>query len=164
MASAPPEWPVRLWESWWQMLGLRAPFSGNVRQAIDTAVVRSVGSQLGFINISERASGDPDLERRIVENVASYGRQLSQLLDAVGVLIQHRGGEPLGGQDQAALDQLLRLHKQISEEKQRTRRERVDRLEHELERLRADPRTGSADLARLQRALENGPGEDDRRA
>jgi hypothetical protein len=97
--TSAPEWPRRLWESWWQLLGLHAPLSGDVTQAIDTAAVRAVGSQLGFININERASGDPDLERRIVENVASYGRQLSQLLAAVGVLIEHRDGESLDGDD-----------------------------------------------------------------
>jgi hypothetical protein len=148
------EWVGRQWESWWRMFGLRAPLSGDVTQAIDTALIRSVGSQLGFINISEPASNDPALERRIVENVASYGRQLSRLLDAVDVLIRHRGGEPLDAVDQGALAQLQKLHQQISEEKERAESARVDRLVRELQRLARDPHTSRATLDRLRQALE----------
>jgi hypothetical protein len=46
------------------------------------------GNQMGFININTQASADPALEAQIVERVASYGRQLGRLSDAVGVVLK----------------------------------------------------------------------------
>jgi hypothetical protein len=84
----------------------RAPLSGDVTQAIDTSLIRSFGEQLGFININTTGAGDAQLERRIVEQVASYGRQLGGVLDAVGVLIRHDIAGELPPEDRRALERL----------------------------------------------------------
>jgi hypothetical protein len=74
-------WPQHVVRSWWGLFGLRAPWSGDVMQAIDTSLLRASGSQLGFININEQAAGSAELEQRIVTHEASYGRQLVSVSD-----------------------------------------------------------------------------------
>jgi hypothetical protein len=66
----------------------RGPFSGDVTQAINPWSWWIRGSQqAGFININTSRTDDPDMERRIVENVASYGRQLGRIVEVVQVLV-----------------------------------------------------------------------------
>src|SRR4051812_12036471 len=101
--------PLRLWNSWWGLFGARAPLSGDVSQDIDAAVVRSVGSQLGFINITAPAAADPQLEKVITEQVASYGRQLGRLMDAVDVLVRRLDRTALTADDDRALTELEQL-------------------------------------------------------
>jgi hypothetical protein len=111
-------WPQQVARSWWGLFGLRAPWSGDVMQAIDTSLLRASGSQLGFININEQAAGNAELEQRIVTQEASYGRQLGQLMDAVAVLVRHTDIEALSPSERAALDALLEM------------RERIDAVKH----------------------------------
>ena len=70
---------------------LAMPLSGNVDQVIDpwTLVLRMVGSQFGLININLGKSSDPDLEKEILQDVGTYGKQLGQLGDALRALIDH---------------------------------------------------------------------------
>jgi hypothetical protein len=65
------------------------PFGGDVTQAInpwrwwfDTM------TQIGLINIRVGRTPDEDLERRITEEVASYGRQLGRLSEALDSVIR----------------------------------------------------------------------------
>ena len=44
--------------------------------------------QFGLVNVSVN-SDNPDMERKIVEDVASYGRQLGRLTDAMMVVLNH---------------------------------------------------------------------------
>jgi hypothetical protein len=66
--------PVAQWRDWWRSVGVFGPLSGDVTQTIDPTLFRAVGDQVGFINVNTSAAGDPALERRITEQVASYGR------------------------------------------------------------------------------------------
>ena len=135
-------------------MGARAPLSGDVTQAIDTSVIRSLGQQLGFININTTRAGDAELERRIVEQVASYGRQLGRILDAVDVLIRHDiPDEPPPG-DRRALERLQSLRSEIMAAKERSALERVDRLVADIHALRQDPEGNHAALRRVQEALQ----------
>ncbi len=47
------------------------------------------GSQFGLININLGKSSDPDLEKEILQDVGTYGKQLGQLGDALRALIDH---------------------------------------------------------------------------
>lgn len=85
-----------------------APLSGPVTQAFEvwSDWFQSVG-QIGLVNIDIGNAGDDDLEREILMEAGSYGRQLGQIADAVAVLI-----------DQAELDRsklsdenIVALHK-----------------------------------------------------
>jgi hypothetical protein len=59
----------------------RLPLSGDVTQAINpwSWFFRTVGNQLGLININLGKSSDPELEQRIVNEVGTYGKQLGQI-------------------------------------------------------------------------------------
>src|SRR6188472_1839726 len=151
-----PPWlnPGALWEAWLRALGWRAPLSGDVTQAIDTSLIRSFGEQLGFININTTGAGDAQLERRIVEQVASYGRQLGRVLDAVDVLIRHRIAGELPPEDRRALERLQSLRSEIMAAKERVALERVDRLIADIHALRQDPQGNHAALQRVREALQ----------
>ena len=148
--------PSTLWETWWRALGLRAPLSGDVTQAIETSVVRSLGEQFGLINISTTRAGDPELERRITQEVASYGRQLGTVLDAVDALIRRQRGETLLPEDERALDVLQELRAQVEELKAHNATESAERVIDEGERLARRPQENAATLRRLRAALDTG--------
>ncbi len=141
--------PATLWQAWWRALGLRAPLSGDVTQTIGDH------DQLGLINLNTTQAGDPALERRIVEEVASYGRQLGRLLDAVDVLIRHDTRGKLARDDQRALDELQRLRAEIDAVKERSAARQVDRLVSEIRTLRRDPEANRTALRRIEEALED---------
>lgn len=58
-------------------------------QAINPWNFIAEGSQVGLFNISIGATRHPDVERTVLEEVASYGRQLGHIGDALEVLIDH---------------------------------------------------------------------------
>ncbi len=70
---------------------LAMPLSGNVDQIIDpwTLMLRLVGNQFGLVNINLGKSSDPELEKEILQDVGTYGKQLGQIGDALRVLIDH---------------------------------------------------------------------------
>ena len=55
-------------------------------QSINPWIAGSSGDQIGLFNIS-LGHGDEDLERKILAQVGSYGRQLGHLADALDVVI-----------------------------------------------------------------------------
>ena len=160
-APSPASWPLdptALWRSWWRGLGLQAPLSGDVTQAFDATLVRSVADQLGFVNINTSRAGDPELERRITEQVASYGRQLGQILDAVDVLIRRDQRDQLAPEDERALTRLQELRADVEAVKERAAAERVDRIVADVRTLRRQPEANQQALERIRVALEQGPG------
>jgi hypothetical protein len=144
--------PFGIWEAWARSLELHAPLSGAVNQAIETSLARSLG-QLGLINITTTRAGDPDLERRIIEQVASYGRQLGWVLEAVDALVRAQRGETLDVDDERALHQLGRLRAEVDELKRRAAAERVDQLVAHIRLLRSAPEANAEALASLREAL-----------
>ena len=145
--------PMRLWSSWWESFGARAPLSGNVAQDFDAAVVRTVGSQLGFINVTAPAAADPQLEKQITEQVASYGRQLGRLMDAVDVLVRRLDRTALTADDDHALTELEQLRAEIEAVKARSASARANQLLNEIRSLRKDPVTNAAIIAQLRAEL-----------
>lgn len=143
-----------MWQRWWQSFGLRAPLSGDVNQAIDTSLLHAVGDQLGFININATRAGDAQLEQRITEEVASYGRQLGWIVDALDVLIRTDRPADLGPDDASALDQLTALRADVERAKEQVARDRIDRLLADIRTLRQDPESNRDELQRLRRALD----------
>ena len=61
------------------------------------------GDQLGLINISIGDTKHPEVEREILDEVGSYGRQLGHLGDALEVLIDHFDQSVLGQPEKDAL-------------------------------------------------------------
>src|SRR3954451_20201998 len=65
------------------------PLSGGVDQVFQlwTSLFRAVGSQFGLININLGQSSNPTVEEEVLADVASYGRQLGRIADALAVLL-----------------------------------------------------------------------------
>jgi hypothetical protein len=104
LAASPPATPWPSLPSMWPFAGafggganasksgaLAMPLSGNVDQIIDpwTLMLRLVGNQFGLVNINLGKSSDPELEKEILQDVGTYGKQLGQIGDALRVLIDH---------------------------------------------------------------------------
>jgi hypothetical protein len=139
----------------------RAPLSGDVTQAINpwSWWLGSLSQQTGFININAAASGDPRLERRIVEEIASYGRQLGWIIEALEVLIERADTAGLGPLERGAFAQIGDLAARIEALKDAPRSASVLRadLERAIEEVRAlesrDRRAYRELVARLREAF-----------
>jgi hypothetical protein len=140
--------PVAFWQAWGRSAS-RAPLSGNVMQAFHTSLLQAAGDQLGFININTNA-GDPQLEQRITNQVASYGRQLGWIIDALDVLIRNRQPSTLTPHDTSALNQLKALRGDVEAAKGCDARERIDRVVADIRTLKQDPEAKQ----RLREALD----------
>lgn len=72
-----------------QPLPFFAPLSGPVVQMFDfwSRWFESVG-QIGLVNIDLGRTPDPDLERRILDEAGSYGRQIGRMSEALEVLLK----------------------------------------------------------------------------
>jgi hypothetical protein len=69
----------------------------QLMQAINPWTFYNQGAQIGLFNISLGDTRHPEIERKVLREVGSYGRQLGRIGDALEVLIRHF--------DQSALDQ-----------------------------------------------------------
>lgn len=67
------------------------PFGGDVIQAISpwSGWFGSGVAQYGLFNINLGFSSAPDVERDVLEGVASYGKQLGRIGDVLSVLLKH---------------------------------------------------------------------------
>jgi uncharacterized membrane protein YccC len=144
--GAPPLTP---WQAWLSMFGIRAPLSGDVTQDI----APSIGGQLGLLNINATRSGDPALEQRIITQVASYGRQLGWLIEAVDVLARRQPRRGLSEADIHALDQLHELAERVEAVKEQAALEQIERIVSEVAALSRDPQANAEAIRRVREAL-----------
>lgn len=94
------------------MPSFRLPLSGNVTQTINpwTWMFNPVGSQVGLVNIELGQSADPAVEEEVLTDVASYGRQLGRIQDALMVLLDHFApARPLTQTETTAISDLREL-------------------------------------------------------
>lgn len=61
------------------------------------------GSQFGFINVTLGETKHPEVERAVLEELGSYGRQLGHIGEALEVLIDHFHDKDLTQQEKDAL-------------------------------------------------------------
>lgn len=98
----------------------RLPLSGNVTQTINpwTWAFNPVGSQVGLVNIELGQSSDPAVEEEVLSDVASYGKQIGRITDALLVLVAHLpASEKLTPQETKALDDLKSLSESVAKVK-----------------------------------------------
>jgi hypothetical protein len=67
----------------------KLPLSGDVVQSINPFTTFMTGGQFGLVNISMGRSSDPKVEEQVLSDVASYGKQLGRIGDALIVLLAH---------------------------------------------------------------------------
>ena len=106
------------------MPSFRLPLSGNVTQSINpwTMLFNPVGSQVGLVNIELGQSTQPEVEQEVLTDVASYGKQIGRIEDALVVLLDHFNPKrPLTDQEQQAIDDLRELVAQVQKVKQHHR-------------------------------------------
>lgn len=96
------------------------PLSGDVSQIINpwTVWIKSLNQQLGFININNINSGDSEMELKIVQDVASYGRQLGWIMEVLDLLVSRSKFNDLTEEERASLSQFSNLIKRIEAVKQ----------------------------------------------
>ena len=84
----------------------RLPLSGNVTQSINpwNWVFNPTGGQFGLVNIALGQSSNPAVEEEVLTDVASYGKQLGRIEDALLVLLAHfRPARALTADEEKAL-------------------------------------------------------------
>jgi hypothetical protein len=140
------------------------PLGGDVTQRIGTWWIKSLSDQTGFININNVRAGDPEVERRIIEDVASYGRQLGRIMEALDVVIGHlRLGEGKGltADERRTLQDFSDLVRQVQVLKGGTSPPRLtlaelDRMLDDLQALKhRDPPTYQRMAARLREVVSD---------
>jgi hypothetical protein len=97
---------------------MASAFSGNVLQDYHpyTSWFSSTLGQYGFININEMQSDDPDLEKGVVNGVASYGKQLGRVIEALQAICDHlrpQDTEHWAPEQREAVRSFLRLAEEI---------------------------------------------------
>ncbi|QDP22476.1 hypothetical protein [Bradyrhizobium cosmicum] len=69
----------------------KLPLSGDVVQSINpiTSFFSPTGGQFGLVNITVGQSSAPEVEKDLLSDVGSYGKQIGQIGDALLVVIEH---------------------------------------------------------------------------
>jgi len=95
------------------------PLSGDVSQAFRqwTSLWSQWMGQFGLINISLAKSSDPALERRIIENVAGYGKQLGRVNEVLEALLAHTDKTGWSAAQKKAFEDFRELAEEIAAEK-----------------------------------------------
>lgn len=104
------------------MTTFRMPLSGNVTQSILpwTWMFNPIGSQIGLVNIDLGESSAPAVEEEVLEDVASYGKQLGRIEDALLVLLDtYTPNRPLTEKEDKAVAALRDLAARIETVKKR---------------------------------------------
>jgi hypothetical protein len=93
----------------------------QLTQAINPWTWNFSGAQFGLFNIDLGQSSDPALERKILDDVGSYGRQIGQIGDALGVILRHIDLGALSPEDSRAIDLLKGQLAQVAQLKSERR-------------------------------------------
>jgi hypothetical protein len=98
----------------------KLPLSGDVVQSINPFTAFMTGGQFGLVNINLGQSSEPKVEGEVLSDVATYGKQLGRIGDALVVLLDHfHPRRPLTGEESAAIDALKEMLDKIADVKER---------------------------------------------
>jgi hypothetical protein len=100
---------LRRLHSFSQEMTMSTPFQISLApdqlwQAINPMTFNQQGAQFGSINIDLGNTAESDLERKILDKVGSYGRQIGRIGDALEVILKHVKLGDLNSDEQDALD------------------------------------------------------------
>ena len=109
---------------WRQMFPSLAPYWLN--QRILSSLISGGQFSLLSTTVNQQATGEPELEERIVTRVASYGKQLGRLVEAVDVLARHVDDTTFSEDDRQALAEFKKLADEISAARGRFTDDRLD--------------------------------------
>jgi hypothetical protein len=93
----------------------KLPLSGDVSQTINpfSGWFSPSGGQYGLVNINLGVSSEPKVEADVLSDVATYGKQLGRIGDALIVLIDHLPREALTPSEAEAIHELKVMLKEI---------------------------------------------------
>jgi hypothetical protein len=120
----------------------KLPLSGDVLQAISpwTAFMSPIGSQVGLFNVRIGQSSEPAVEGEVLSDVASYGKQLGRIGDALIVLLAHfHPVAPLTTEETAAIDDLKDMLRHIADVKEKHKRKAMRPGAHVPSRVSSAP-------------------------
>jgi hypothetical protein len=101
----------------------KLPLSGDVVQSINPFTAFMTGGQFGLVNINLGQSSEPKVEEEVLSDVASYGKQLGRIGDALIVLLDHfHPRKPLTDEESAAIDALKEMLDKVADVKERHKR------------------------------------------
>jgi hypothetical protein len=101
----------------------KLPLSGDVVQPINPFTAFMTGGQFGLININMGQSSAPDVEGEVLSDVASYGKQLGRIGDALIVLLEHFDlEEELSPEGKNAIKALKKMLEEVAEVKEKHHR------------------------------------------
>lgn len=104
----------------------KLPLSGDVVQSINPFAAFMTGGQLGLVNITLGQSSDPAVEADVLSDVATYGKQLGRIGDALIVLLAHfHPRQPLTADETKAIDALKAMLDKIADVKKKYKRPAV---------------------------------------
>ena len=86
-------------------------------QSINPFTAFMAGSQFGLVNINMGQSSAPDVEADVLSDVASYGKQLGRIGDALIVLLGHI--HPKNEKEKKVIAALNEMLEQIAKVKER---------------------------------------------
>ncbi len=96
----------------------KLPLSGDVVQSINPFTAFMTGGQFGLININLGQSSKPAVEADVLSDVASYGKQLGRVEDALIVLLAHfHPRKPLTAEETDAIVELKAMLDNIAKVK-----------------------------------------------
>jgi hypothetical protein len=101
----------------------KLPLSGDVVQSINPFTNFMAGGQFGLVNINLGQSSEPKIEAEVLSDVATYGKQLGRIGDALIVLLEHfHPPEALNAEQAAAIADLKKMLNKIADVKQKHKR------------------------------------------
>jgi len=98
----------------------KLPLSGDVVQSINPFTAFMTGGQFGLVNINLGQSSAPDVEGEVLSDVATYGKQLGRIGDALIVLLKHFNPPgPLSADESSAIAALNDMLGKIADVKKK---------------------------------------------
>jgi len=101
----------------------KTPFSGDVWQYYNpytswwADTFRNAMGQYGFININEMQSSDAELEKGIVTDQASYGKQIGRVVEALQAICENLDTTGWKPDQREALKSFLRMAEDLAQYK-----------------------------------------------
>ncbi len=111
------------------MPDVNLPLSGPVAQWFQflTSVFAPFSGQIGFINVNLGRSSNPTVEKDVVSEVASYGKQLGRIEDGLVVLLKYLPRDKLEPKETKAVEALERMLNDIADVRDRYAKQPVIR-------------------------------------
>jgi hypothetical protein len=98
----------------------KLPLSGDVVQSINPLTAFMTGGQFGLVNINLGQSSEPKVEAEVLSDVATYGKQLGRIGDALIVLLDHfHPRTPLTAHEAKAIDALKDMLAKVADVKEK---------------------------------------------